>query len=166
MSRPQITTAKRVSYALGYIGLGLVGLAADELEAVAGEDRLSLPVQLAFIELHLEAKNWDLLVAVAQRVARADPGQERAWIGWAYGLRCLERVGEARAVLREGDGHHAKTCALLHYNLACYECLLGDLPVARARFRRACALGGGNFKAMALDDPDLTALWDEIAAMG
>lgn len=36
MSRPQISTAKRVAYALGYIELGLLTHASDELEAVEG----------------------------------------------------------------------------------------------------------------------------------
>jgi hypothetical protein len=158
--------SKRVAYALGYIELGLVNHAADELEAVEGEDRLSLPVMLARIELYMEAKNWELLVAVAKAVARADRDQERAWIGWAYGLRCLEQVAEARAVLLEADAHHGKTCALLHYNLACYECLLGDTKAAMVRLRRARKLGGKQFKAMALDDEDLKAMRVEIAAMG
>jgi Flp pilus assembly protein TadD len=121
---------------------------------------------LARIELYMEAKNWEPLVAVAMAVARADPDQERAWIGWAYGLRCLERVAEARTVLLEAEVHHGKTSALLHYNLACYECLLGDLTAAMGRLRRARKLGGKQFKAMALDDDDLRAMRDEIAAMG
>jgi hypothetical protein len=160
-----IATAKRVSYALGYLGLGLVKEAADELEAVEGEARLSLPVMLARIELYMEAEDWELLVAVAKGVARAEPGQERAWIGWAYGLRSLERVAEARAALLEADAQHGATCALLHYNLACYECLSGDNAAAKARLRRACKLGGKQFKTMALDDEDLKPMWVQIAAM-
>jgi len=106
MSQPNISTTKRISYALGYLELGLINQASDELESIEGEDRLSIPVMLARIELYMEAKDWELLVAVAKGVARADPGQERAWIGWAYGLRGIERVAEAKAVLLEGDGHH------------------------------------------------------------
>jgi len=166
MSRPHISTAKRVSYALGYVALGLTDLAAEELEAVPGDDRRSLPVRLARIELYMEAKDWKQLVAVGKEVARADPSQERAWIGWAYGLRSLEQVADARGVLQVAERYHGKRCALLHYNLACYECLLGDLTAARTRLRRACQLGGKQFNALALDDTDLQAMWDEIAAMG
>ena len=160
-----ITAAKRVSYALGYIELGLLKEATDELNAVTGADRVSLPVQLARIELNLEGKDWKQLVAGARDVARTDPSQERAWIGWAYGLRCLEQVEEARAVLLEAVRHHGKTCALLHYNLACYECLLGNQKMAHVRLRRACKLGGKHFKTLALDDADLKPMWTEIVAL-
>ncbi len=165
-SRPStIATAKRVSYAHGYLELGMVNEASAELELIVGEDRLTLPVLLAHVELHMEAKNWEMLVTVSKSVAQSDPTQERAWIGWAYGLRCLERSAEARTVLLEAEPHHGKTCALLHYNLACYECLLGDLAAAKARLRRACRLGGKQFKAMALEDEDLKPMREEIAAM-
>ncbi len=164
MTRPSISTAKRVSYALGYLGLGLVEQASEELEAIEGEDRLSVPVMLTRIELYMAAKNWELVVAVAKGVVRADPRQEQAWIGWAYALRCLERTAEARDVLREAEPQHGKTCALLHYNLACYECLLGNLSEAKVRLRKACRKSA-DFKALALDDPDLQTLWEEIGSM-
>ena len=149
----------------GYIELGLVAEAAEELEAVEGEDRLSVPVMLARIELYMQAKDWEQVVTVAKSVARADPTQERAWIGWAYGQRRLTTLPEAKAVLLEAEQHHGKTCALLHYNLACYECQLGENAAAIVRLLRACSLGGKQLKAMALDDEDLKTMWAEIAAM-
>ena len=165
MSPPHIATSKRVSYALGYLVLGLVKEAAAELEAVEGEDRRSLPVMLARIELHMVDKDWARLVAVSKDVARADPSQEAAWIGWAFGQRRLTSLPGARAVLLEAEPHLGKSCALLHYNLACYECQLGDLAAADVRLRRACQLGGKQFKRLALDDADLKPMWGQIAAM-
>ncbi len=166
MSIPSnISTATRVAYAMGYLGLGLVNEASDELEAIEGADRLSIPVMLARIELYMMAKDWALLVAVAQGVARADPAQEAAWIGWAYGQRRLTTLPEARAVLLAAEPHHGQTCALLHYNLACYECQLGDIAAAKTRLRRACKLGGKQFKTMALDDEDLKPMWAQIVVM-
>jgi hypothetical protein len=52
--------------------------------------------------------------------------------------------------------------AELHYNLACYACLLGDMKEARQRLEIACKMDD-HFKASALDE-DLRALWDDIAA--
>lgn len=49
--------------------------------------------------------------------------------------------------------------ALLHYNLACYECLLGDIEVARARLKHAIRLDE-RLKAKALDEEDLKAIWE------
>jgi hypothetical protein len=112
------------------------------------------------------AKEWDLLVVVAREVARTDPQQERAWIGWACGLRRLGMVATAREVLLDGEVHHGARSAQLHYNLACCNCLLGDLEAARMRLGRACKLCGRHLKALAQDEPDLQALREDIAARG
>jgi hypothetical protein len=49
--------------------------------------------------------------------------------------------------------------ATLHYNLACYDCQLGDLPAAKARLTHAISLEPAR-QAMALDDEDLVPLWE------
>jgi len=52
---------------------------------------------------------------------------------------------------------------IVPYNLACYACQLQQLDVARIMFKRALSLGDkGQFKKMALRDPDLQPLWDEF----
>jgi hypothetical protein len=51
------------------------------------------------------------------------------------------------------------SCAVLHYNMACYECLLGDIPEARRRLSVACKMGK-EWKTGALTDPDLKTMWD------
>jgi hypothetical protein len=51
--------------------------------------------------------------------------------------------------------------AIFHYNLACYECQLGDLEGAKARLKRAFELEQG-FRTLALDDEDLRPLWDSL----
>ena len=165
MSASLISTAHRVSHAMGYLELGMYGDAEAELEAIEGDDRLSGAVLIARGEIYMAIENWPSLVAVAQTVARADPSQERAWIGWAYALRSLEQVAEARDVLLEADRHHGKKSGLLHYNLACYECLLENLEAAKARLARAILIGGTDFKKLALEDTDLQPLWDQIGRM-
>ena len=51
---------------------------------------------------------------------------------------------------------------MLHYNLACYECVLGEVEVAKARLRHALKLEP-RMRLMALDDEDLKAVWDSLA---
>jgi len=49
------------------------------------------------------------------------------------------------------------------YNLSCYACQLQRLAEARTWLRRAFQLGDKDkLKAMALADPDLQPLWEEI----
>lgn len=161
---PSVFTARRIRHANGYIGLGMTSEASDELESIEGEDRLSLEVMIVRSELYMQAKNWDLLVAVAREVVRCNPDSEKGWIDWAYALRELNRVKEAKAVLLEAEPRHGKSCGGLHYSLACYHCLLGELPEARERLRTACKMDK-QWKAAALDDPDIEAIWGEVGVM-
>ena len=73
-------------------------------------------------------------------------------------LREMKRVPEAKAVLLDAEPIHGKASGVLHYNLACYHCLLGELEETKTRLRRACQLSD-EFKTCALEDPDLKALW-------
>jgi hypothetical protein len=157
-----IPLSRRLEHTAGYIALGMLDEASDELEAVEGADRLSAVVMAARIDLYVAAKNWDLLLAVSRELVRQVPNDDRGWIHAAFALRELNRVAEARAVLLGAEPVHGKVCGLLHYNLACYECLLGETAEAKRRLALACTLDRG-LKTTALDDPDLKALRDEIA---
>jgi tetratricopeptide (TPR) repeat protein len=155
-------TARRLRHAEGYLALGMVNEASDELEAIEGDARLSDEVLKLRSDLYLQAKQWELLVAVARELARRDPDYEKGWIDWAYALREMNRIADAKAVLLEAEPGHGKKSGVLHYNLACYHSLLGELEEAKARLRRACQIEAG-LKAGARDDPDLKALrasWD------
>ena len=114
-------------------------------------------------ELYHAAKHWELLIAVARGLARKAPGNSQGWIMWAFALREQQKVAEARDVLLEAEPHHPK-CGNLHYNLSCYYCLLGDQEEAKRRLRKACKLEK-QWKAAALDDPDLKGMWDQIASL-
>lgn len=157
-------TARRIRHASGYLGLGMLHEASEELEAIEGEDRLTTPVMAARADLYMETKQWDLLIGVAREISRVDPENEQGWIHHAYALRELNRIEEAKAVLHQAEPLHGKTCGVLHYNLACYACLLGDKTEARRRLGLACKMDK-QWKQHALDDPDLKAMRDEIAAM-
>ena len=63
-------------------------------------------------------------------------------------------------MLLEAEPIHG-ACAVLHFNLGCYHCLLGEMDKARERVRRACRLDA-EFKQSALYDPDLNAIWGEV----
>lgn len=81
-----------------------------------------------------------------------------------YALRALEQVEAAKGGLLAAEVQHGKKSALLHYDLACYFCLLGDQAEARRRLRIACKMDK-LWKKTALENPDLKTMWDDIAAM-
>jgi len=159
-----IPHSRHLEYASGYLALGLLDEASDELEMIEGDDRMSADVMRLRVDLYTQAKEWDLLLAVAKALARIDPDDEQGWISWAFALRELERVPEAQEVLLKAEPIHGQSSATLHYNLACYACLLGNMEEAKSRLSTACMMDAEN-KTDALDDPDLKAMWDDIANM-
>jgi Tfp pilus assembly protein PilF len=113
----------------------------------------------------METKAWDAVIELARAMTAKHPARERPWIALAFALREQQRIAEARDVLLAADVLHGAESALLHYNLACYYSLLGDQVTAKERLRRACKMDP-DWKAQALNDTDLSALWDEISALG
>jgi len=56
--------------------------------------------------------------------------------------------------------------AILRYNLACYACQLGMMDVAKLWLREAFELDDKKeLKLMALDDPDLKPMWENIGGL-
>ncbi len=155
---PTALTRRRVRYARGYLELGLVREAATEVEAVDAAEQDDREVLGVRVDLHLAAREWEPAVQYGRRLAEAYPEAEHAWIGWAYALRELNRVAEARAVLLAAEVRHGGQSAVLHYNLACYEALLGDLARARERLAEACRMEP-RFQAESRQDPDLRPLF-------
>ena len=159
-----IPTRRRLEYASGYLMLGLLREAATELACIKGKEAQSAPVLRLRVDLYHQSKQWPQLARVAETLAQLVPKKDQGWISWAFALRELNRVEEAQEVLLSAELLHGKTSAVLHYNLACYACLLGHREDAMRRLIKACAMDA-EFKLGALDDPDLEPLWDAISAM-
>lgn len=152
-----VLARKRVQYALGYLGLGLTRASEAELNAVPEAERSAPEVRSVWLDLAMAAHDWEKIISQGSDLAREHPSCENAWIAWAYALRELLHISEAREVLRIAEIHHGGTSAVLHYNLACYDSLLGDLESARARLETACRMEP-RFKAESATDPDLARL--------
>jgi len=156
-----IPTHRHLQYAAGYLELGMLEEASEELEMIRESEALSADVMRIRIGLYHQTKNWDLLVVVASALTRLAPNEDQGWISWAYATRRLQGVSEAQKVLLRAVPLRGDTCAVLHYNLACYACLLGHIEEAKSRLSTACKMDP-QFKATALDDPDLETMWHEI----
>ena len=64
-----IPTIRRLGYVAGYLALGMLDEASDELEMIEGDDRMSAEVMRLRVDLYHQAKQWDLLLAVAKALA-------------------------------------------------------------------------------------------------
>lgn len=158
-----ISWQRRVEYAGGFLALGMPSGAAEELAAVEAGDRERPEVLSALCDLSSETKDWAAMIEAGSRLARTRPNHPHGWISWAFALREMQHIAEAQHVLLEAESRHP-TCGVLHYNLACYACLLGDHTEAERRLRRALEIDR-SWKHSALDDPDLTALRDRIGEL-
>ena len=72
-------------------------------------------------------------------------------------MRRFRNIEQAKAVLLSGEPVLNRE-ALWHFNLACYDCQLGNLEEAKERLQKAFKLDA-NYRLMALDDEDLQPLW-------
>ncbi len=153
-----IRTEKHLDYALGYLALELPKLARAELAQIPLPELASPPVQAVLLELAMMENDWARVVAIAPSLTAAEPAAERPWTAWAFALRELQLVLQARETLLAGATHIREPSALVDYNLACYDCLLGDLASARRRLARAIKRDP-NWEADAMSDPDLAALF-------
>lgn len=156
-----IPTARRVQYAYGYLGLGLLAEAAHELDAVTEADQFAPEVMAARVDLFMAAHEWGRVVEYARRLLELDQNNVAAWISLGCAVRRVENVAAAKQVLLEAERLHGGQHAVIHYNLACYTCLLGEMTAAKAYLTCACRMDA-NFKAAALKDPDLAALADFV----
>ena len=159
-----IQKQRRLEYARGYMELGLLEEAESELDAIAEDDQSALDVLELRVDLHMELKQWPRVVGTAQLVCEKKNTCDRAWIAWAYALRELQRIEEAKAVLLRAETWHGSKSGVLHYNLACYHCLLGEMEEAERRLKRACILDP-SWRAVALEDSDLKTMRARIASV-
>ncbi len=147
---------RHLSYAQGYLGLGLLDEAVAELDCIVGPERDSLDVLVVRMAVLQEQENWSKLAALAAKVVKRSPEEASAWITWAYATRRAESLAAAEAILLKAEGQHP-TEPTIQFNLGCYACLRGDLATAKRRVDRAVALEP-KFLHAAATDPDLAAL--------
>ena len=145
----------------GWLGLGDWQSANDELEEITPQLRAHPGVLQVRWQVYAAARHWALAVEVAGALTRLLPGEAEGWVHRSYALHELKRTTEARDALLPVLDRFPDD-ATMRYNLACYECQLGNLPAARDWLERAFALDGGSqLKRQSLDDPDLEPLWTE-----
>ncbi|MBK9992094.1 MAG: hypothetical protein IPP19_15570 [Verrucomicrobia bacterium] len=145
-----------LSHARGYLELGMVTEAANELESVPASADGQFDVRVLRALVSQEQKHWVRLVPLAAGLAREKPDDAGWWIMWAYAVRRAESLAAAEKILLEAETNHPKE-ATIQFNLGCYACQRGDLATARERVDRAIALDS-HFREVAVTDPDLAPL--------
>jgi Flp pilus assembly protein TadD len=153
-----------LSAAIGWLGLGNVAEAGAELEKIAPPFQSHPDVLAVQFDIHAAAGKWDAAAEIAGTLTQLEPEEPGAWVSLAYATRRKTGGGipQARAILIQAHRTFPKE-QIIAYNLACYDCQLGDLDAAKAWLDKACTLGDARrIKLMALQDPDLKPLWPNI----
>lgn len=164
MKRLEVTDARTLQAAQGWLELGLPAEARAELDAISPAQRQHPAVLDTRWMICAALKNWDAAVTVAEDLITQSPEDANGWLHRAYALRRASDGGLAKAqeaLLPAADKFPDES--VIPYNLSCYACQLQQLEAARAWLQRALQVGKkAEIKTMALADEDLQPLWDEI----
>lgn len=156
-------TRKHLAYAAGWLQLGKVAAARGELAGVVKDEREHPAVLAMELEVAMAAEAWAKASRLAAKLRAVAPGLDSGWLHGAFATRRAGKAGrveleKARSILEAAEERIGARCAILHYNLACYLALLGELEPARSRLARAVAMEPG-FAQMAQTDEDLVTLF-------
>ena len=113
------------------------------------------------LQIYRALEKWELMQTVSKALAIHDPDDPKWTALWAYSTRRADSIEQARLILVNAI-ERMPNMAIFHYNLACYECQLGDLQKAKESLHRTFKLDPG-MRVMALEDEDLKPLWEAIA---
>ena len=116
-------------------------------------------------ELDAQAGNWENGLSTAKRLCESSPDNAQAWLCQACCLSELKRHAEALEMLAAVVDRFPKI-PMIAYNLACCACKLERLEEAQKWLHRAVEEGHRlEIKLMALDDPDMLPLLDQVCAL-
>jgi tetratricopeptide (TPR) repeat protein len=154
-----------VNAALGWLDLRLVSDARAELQQVSTANTCHPEVLEVWWRVHAAERHWDEALRVAEMELMTAPERISGWVDRSYSLHEMRRTQEAREALLPAVKKFPEA-SLIPYNLACYACQLGDANEAQQWLRKALAHGERDeIKRLALNDPDLAALREEIAKL-
>lgn len=153
-------TPRLLREAEGYMELGMLDDAWECLGKISPEKRDSPPVLALRALLNHHAQSWAELTQVAAQLVELLPDQAQWWLEWAYATRRSHSLQAAQEILLRALERHPNE-PLIHFNLACYACQLGDLPAARRLLAQAFRLDK-SLRSLASSDPDLQPLWAEL----
>ena len=147
----------------GWLGLGDYSSASDELDQITQTSQTHSAVLLLRCDVFQAAEKWEQLSALADSLVQAKPRLLNAWIQRSYALHELKRTQAAFDQLLLGVSRFPKQW-LIRYNLACYQCQLGNQIEAKKWLDEAIVIADeADIRELALGDPDLEPLWPHLA---
>lgn len=151
---------RQLQAAIGYLELGMVQDAREEIEQIAPEVR-DLPAVLTVrVEIYRTLGEWEPMEVAATLLCKVRPDDAYGWINSAYATRRAFSLEQAKVILLNAATRFPGE-ATIPFNLACYEAQLGHLDAARQWLANAVSLQPA-CRERALADPDLAPLHGEL----
>jgi predicted Zn-dependent protease len=142
--------------AQGYSELSMFDDALAELESLPPETAGDVVVVELRAMILMQARRWKPALEASRELCALRPDQTGGYIHAAFCLHEMGRTDEAREVLLGGPAA-LRAEPTYHYNLACYECVLGHLDLARMHLEKSIQLDK-KYRDFAKGDPDLAPL--------
>lgn len=139
--------------AQGYLELEMTEEALRELDGLAESEQNLDDVLSMRLFIMMRLQRWKEAVAASESLRKFCPDETDGYIHGAFCLHEMGRTAEARELLLESPNALQEDPAY-HYNLGCYEAVLGNVQDA-ARHLKTSFRMDKNFRELAKDDPDL-----------
>ena len=157
---PRTPTDRILLAAQGYFELGMMDNALEELDTLplGAQERLDVLQMRLFIQMR--ARRWRESLKISRAMCRVSPEETVGFIHAAFCLHEMGRTAEAKTLLLDGPAALLNE-ATYHYNLGCYDAVLGNMEEAQAHLRVSFRLDK-KFREFARTDPDLRPVWDSL----
>jgi tetratricopeptide (TPR) repeat protein len=146
--------------ATGFVELGMYLDATAELEKIDPFNRAAPKILALRMEIYRGLEKWELMQVVAQKLAEFQPDNVQWVTSLAYAARRANSIEAAKQILIKAEPKFPKE-AIIKYNLACYFCQTRETETAKNYLKQAFKIDS-NCRTMALDDPDLQPLWNDL----
>lgn len=144
--------------AQGYIELEMADEALRELDAIPAEHQKSEEVLQMRLFVFMRSRKWDEALAVCRELRKESPDCTTGYIHGAFCLHEMGRTQEAKELLLQGP-QVLRNEPTYHYNLGCYDAVLGNLQEATRHLETSFRMDK-KFREIAKYDPDLKPVQD------
>ena len=146
--------------AQGYLELGMASEALAELALLPEVESRDPDIVELRLHILMQATRWADALKTAEELIRLNAEAIPAYIHGAFALHELGRTQEARNLLLKGPSELRKD-PTFHYNIGCYEAVLGNKEAALDSLQASFALDE-TYRDFARRDPDLTLLREAL----
>lgn len=147
---------RSITAAQGYYELQMLEEAIGELDELPLNAQLRADVLEMRVTILMKTRRWGDAIDACEKLCAVAPDAALGFIHLAYCLHESGRTQQAKDVLLEGPSSLSRD-PTYYYNMACYECVLGNVETARVYLETSLSIDS-KLSAFAKVDPDLKAL--------